>query len=81
MRARRRVTPRGEGRRAGGSAGRELVVPMPLDSEGSGKAELDRFLHEMSIQHAESVAKLSVTVSSLPSESTVVMLEPRGRST
>lgn len=57
----------------------KLVVPMPLEADGAGRTELDRFLHEMSVQHGEAVAKLSVTHSSLPSETTVVLLEPRGR--
>jgi beta-lactamase family protein len=56
-----------------------LIVPMPLDAEGDGKAELDRFLHEMSVEHPEAVPKLGVTSSSVPSETTVVLLEPRGR--
>ncbi len=58
----------------------KLVVPMPVDSVGAGKAELERFLHEMSVAHSETVPKLAVTHSSLPAESTVVLLEPRGRS-
>jgi len=57
-----------------------LIVPMPLDADGAGKAELDRFLHEMSIEHSEAVPKLAVTSSSVPSETTVVLLEPRGKS-
>jgi L-ascorbate metabolism protein UlaG (beta-lactamase superfamily) len=56
-----------------------LIVPMPLDGDGAGKGELDKFLHEMSVQHGEPQPKLSVTVSSLPTETTVVLLEPRGR--
>jgi L-ascorbate metabolism protein UlaG (beta-lactamase superfamily) len=56
-----------------------LVVPMPFDADGAGKEELDRFFHEMSVQHAEPVAKLAVTHSSVPAETTVVLLEPRGR--
>jgi hypothetical protein len=56
-----------------------VVVPMPLDDLGEGKSDLDRFLHEMSVQQPEAVPKLSVTVSSLPTETTVVQLEPRGR--
>jgi L-ascorbate metabolism protein UlaG (beta-lactamase superfamily) len=56
-----------------------LVVLMPLDGEGAGAAELARFLHEMSVQHGEPTPKLSVTASSLPSETTVVLLEARGR--
>jgi hypothetical protein len=34
----------------------------------------------MSVQQGDPVAKLSVTVSSMPSETTVVFLEARGRS-
>ena len=56
-----------------------LVVPMPLETEQATKSELDRFLHEMSVQHGEPVPKLSVTSSSVPTETTVVLLEPRGR--
>jgi L-ascorbate metabolism protein UlaG (beta-lactamase superfamily) len=54
-----------------------LIVPMPL--EGAGDGTLEKFLHEMSVQGAEPVAKLSVTISSLPQETTVALLEPRGR--
>ena len=57
-----------------------LIVPMPLDADGAGKSELDKFLHEMSVEHPEAVPKLAVTVSSVPNETTVVLLEPRGRS-
>ena len=56
-----------------------LIVPMALDADGAGKGELDKFLHEMSVEHPEAVPKLAVTVSSVPSETTVVLLEPRGR--
>jgi hypothetical protein len=55
----------------------QLIVPMPLH-DGSSE-ELERFLHEMSAQHGEPVPKLSVTISSLPQETTVVLLEPRAR--
>lgn len=57
-----------------------IVVPMPVDADGRGQSELARFLHEMSVQHSEPVPRLTVTVSSLPNETTVVLLEPRGRS-
>jgi L-ascorbate metabolism protein UlaG (beta-lactamase superfamily) len=59
--------------------GAKLVVPMPLDSNGAGSEPLARFLHEMSMQHGEPVAKLSVSISSLPQETTVVLLEARAR--
>ena len=58
----------------------DLVVPMPLDGDGAGKVEMERFLHEMSVPQGEAVPKLSVTHSSLPAETTVVLLEARGRS-
>jgi hypothetical protein len=57
----------------------KLIVPMSLDGEGTA-AEMAKFLHEMSVQQGEPVAKLAVTVSSMPSETTVVFLEARGRS-
>jgi len=57
----------------------KLVVPMPLDSNAAGTEPLGRFLHEMGVQHSEPVAKLSVSISSLPQETTVVLLEPRAR--
>ena len=55
-----------------------LIVPMPIDANGGG-AELERFLHEMSVTKGDPVPKLSVSVSSLPTETTVVMLDARGR--
>lgn len=54
-----------------------LIVPMPAD--GGFSAEFDRFLHEMGAQKGEPVARLAVTISSLPQETTIVSLEPRGR--
>ncbi|HWH23867.1 MAG TPA: MBL fold metallo-hydrolase [Candidatus Limnocylindria bacterium] len=57
----------------------KLVVPMPMDGAGGGGGEMDKFLHELSVQNADTVAKLSVSISSLPHETTVVLLEPRGR--
>ncbi|CAN5787505.1 MBL fold metallo-hydrolase [soil metagenome] len=60
--------------------GANLIVPMALDESGNGRAELDRFLHEMSVQHGEPVPKLAVMPSSVPGETTVVLLEARNRS-
>jgi hypothetical protein len=57
-----------------------LIVPMAIDGAGGGAAELDRFLHEMSVAKSEPQPKLSVSVSSIPAETTVVLLDPRGRS-
>jgi hypothetical protein len=56
-----------------------LIVPMPIDGAGGGGGELERFLHEMSVAKSEPVPKLAVTVSSVPAETTVVLLDPRGR--
>jgi beta-lactamase family protein len=56
-----------------------LIVPMPLDGADAAGGELERFLHEMSVAKGEAVAKLSVTSSSIPAETTVVLLDPRGR--
>ena len=54
-----------------------LIVPMSIN--GNFEAELERFLHEMGAQRSEPVARLSVTISSLPQETTVALLEPRAR--
>ena len=56
-----------------------IVVPMPLCEDEADCAEvLKRFFHEMG---AEPVTqpKLSVTASSLPTETTTVLLESRGK--
>ncbi|HET7168846.1 MAG TPA: MBL fold metallo-hydrolase [Candidatus Limnocylindrales bacterium] len=56
-----------------------IVVPMPLcDDEADCEDVLKKFFHEMG---AEPVTqpKLSVTASSLPSETTTVLLESRGK--
>jgi hypothetical protein len=57
-----------------------LIVPMPLDGSAGASGELEKFLHEMSVTKGEPQPKLSVSVSSLPGETTVVQLDPRGRS-
>jgi hypothetical protein len=58
----------------------KLVVPLTItDSEVVGKAELAKFLHEMGASEATPQPRLTVTISSLPEESTVIVLEPRGR--
>lgn len=56
----------------------KLIVPMALDGDGTA-AEMAKFLHEMSAQQSEPSAKLTVTISSLPPETTVALLEARGR--
>jgi L-ascorbate metabolism protein UlaG (beta-lactamase superfamily) len=56
-----------------------IVVPMPLcDDDAACEEVLAKFFHEMG---AESVTqpKLSVTATSLPAETTTVLLEARGK--
>ena len=58
----------------------KLVLPMPLAPETpEGRVELDRFVHEMGTQAPVAVPKLTVTISSVPNETTLVLLEARGR--
>lgn len=58
----------------------KLVVPMPVGpDESHARSELDRFLREMSVQQVTPVSKLSVSISTVPQETTVVVLEARGR--
>jgi L-ascorbate metabolism protein UlaG (beta-lactamase superfamily) len=57
-----------------------MIVPMPLsDAAAAPDGDLGRFLTEMSVNHPQPVPRLNVTISSLPSETTVVLLEQRGR--
>jgi L-ascorbate metabolism protein UlaG (beta-lactamase superfamily) len=57
-----------------------MVVPMPItDAAAEPEADLDRFLREMSVSDRQPVGSLKVTISSIPNETTVVLLEPRGR--
>jgi Beta-lactamase superfamily domain len=56
----------------------KLIVPMPIEGDGSA-AEMSRFLHEMSVQQPEAATKLTVSISSLPAETTVALLEARGK--
>ena len=58
----------------------KLILPMPINGASAPDGELNRFLHEMSVQQAEPAPKLQVTSSSLPAETTVVLLESRSRS-
>ncbi len=55
----------------------KLVVPMPMGSDATSRPALERFLHEMSVQDPTPVARLTVTISTVPSETTVVVLESR----
>jgi Beta-lactamase superfamily domain len=56
-----------------------IVVPMPVcEVEADCEGALKRFLHEMGAEPAVQ-PKLSVTASSLPPETTTVVLESRGK--
>ncbi len=57
-----------------------IVVPMPVCEEEQACEEvLDRFFHEMGGGRPQVQPKLSVTTSSLPQETTTILLEPRGK--
>jgi L-ascorbate metabolism protein UlaG (beta-lactamase superfamily) len=57
----------------------KIVVPMPIcDDEADCADALKRFFHEMGAE-AVRQPKLSVTATSLPSETTTVLLESRGK--
>jgi L-ascorbate metabolism protein UlaG (beta-lactamase superfamily) len=59
-----------------------LVVPIPVaEDETEGAAELAKFLHEMGVKTVlEPQPKLTVTVSSVPQELTLILLESRTKS-
>ena len=58
-----------------------MVVPLPLtDAAAAPEGDLDKFLKEMSATDQQPVATLKVTISSVPNETTVVLLDQRGRS-
>ena len=57
-----------------------LVVPLTVNADPAASAHaLDRFLHEMGASNLVPQARLAVTISTVPNETTVVLLEPRGR--
>ncbi len=57
-----------------------MVVPIPLtDAAAAPDADMARFLKEMSVNHSQPVPRLNATISSLPSETTIVLLEQRGK--
>jgi L-ascorbate metabolism protein UlaG (beta-lactamase superfamily) len=57
-----------------------LVVPMPVgESEETSMAAVARFLQEMGAKDPTPQARLTVTISSVPEELTVVLLDQRGR--
>jgi L-ascorbate metabolism protein UlaG (beta-lactamase superfamily) len=58
-----------------------MVVPMPIvEAAEEAGADLDKFLREMSVPERLPVGSLKATISSIPNETTVVLLEARGRS-
>jgi L-ascorbate metabolism protein UlaG (beta-lactamase superfamily) len=54
-----------------------LVVPMPLGDDPD--AALATFLKEMNVTDPQPVARLTVSVSTVPQETTVVVLDSRGK--
>lgn len=54
-----------------------LVVPMPVGDDPD--AALARFLKEMNVTDPQPVAKLTVSISTVPQETTVVVLDSRGK--
>jgi L-ascorbate metabolism protein UlaG (beta-lactamase superfamily) len=58
-----------------------MVVPLPLtDDAAASGADLDRFLKEMGVTDPQPVPSLKATISTIPNETTIVVLEQRGRS-
>lgn len=56
-----------------------IVIPMPIAADEAAEAEaMRRFLHEMGADPPVQ-ARLSITPSSLPDETTTILLEQRGR--
>ena len=57
-----------------------MVVPLPLtEAAAKPEGELERFLNEMSATDVQPVPTLKVTISTVPNETAVVLLEQRGR--
>ena len=52
---------------------------MPLGDEEQRAHVLERFLKEMSVTDPQAVARLTVSISTVPQETTVVVLEARPR--
>jgi L-ascorbate metabolism protein UlaG (beta-lactamase superfamily) len=59
----------------------KLVVPLVVDADpAASKQALDRFLHEMGASNLVPQPRFSLTISTVPEETTVILLEQRGRS-
>ncbi len=57
-----------------------IVVPMPIcDDEADCADALARFLHEMGTTPPAPQARLNITISGLPAETTTILLEARGK--
>lgn len=57
-----------------------LVMPMVTAvDEATAAEDMDRFLREMSVTDPQTVPKLTASISTIPKETTVVVLEPRSR--
>jgi L-ascorbate metabolism protein UlaG (beta-lactamase superfamily) len=57
-----------------------FVVPLAVSADPAVSASaLDRFVHEMGASNLTPQPKLSVTISTVPDETTLVLLEARGR--
>jgi L-ascorbate metabolism protein UlaG (beta-lactamase superfamily) len=57
-----------------------MVVPMPLTEAASRPdADLEKFLKEMSATEVQPVSSLKVTISTVPNDTAVVLLEQRNR--
>jgi L-ascorbate metabolism protein UlaG (beta-lactamase superfamily) len=58
----------------------KFVVPLAVNADASVSAQaLDRFMHEMGASNLVPQPRLSVTISTVPAETTLVLLEPRAR--
>jgi L-ascorbate metabolism protein UlaG (beta-lactamase superfamily) len=57
----------------------KIVVPMPLGEERGGEEALAKFFHEMGAEAVTPVAKLAITATNLPAETTTVLLESRSK--
>jgi L-ascorbate metabolism protein UlaG (beta-lactamase superfamily) len=59
----------------------KLVVPLVVDADPvASKQALDRFLHEMGASNVVPQPRFALTISTVPDETTVILLEQRGRS-
>jgi L-ascorbate metabolism protein UlaG (beta-lactamase superfamily) len=57
-----------------------MVVPLPLtEAAAKPEGELERFLKEMSATEVMPVPSLKVTISTVPNDTAVVLLEQKGR--